>query len=848
MRFTYLLKSFAVALVAMSAVACYDHDSIWDELDQVKDEMAKLENRVDSLEQCMKDNVSAIQSMVSLGSIKSWAFDAESGKGVITLADGKTITINQSITGYSVITVEKGEDGKYYWAICRDGVNLPLTIDNKKVPVSVTPALKISKDNEWMISVDGGATWVKTGITYNASDDSQEEAVVFEGAEVDGDYLIITLVGGTEIKVAIAGEAMFKADADTLWFSRAGLLKSVAVQMQNVKAYTITEKPEGWKASFDESYLFVKAPVNFVDFPKQGTVKVFALFDNAAMPEILQLEVIHEPMFTLTRANGVVSVKLSQHTADDFTGYVLIGMPKDEYSVETVCAKLNAEYESLTVRSGSETYELGDIIDGYVKSKEYVVAAVPYLPASQVAQGSMKYEISDIVSVETIAEEGGWEITNLRYDSALLHAVMDVPEYYGGFMEKDRWDAVGKDDMLELLKAGNLTSVTDVKYDGPVNGFPDGEAEGSLNPATEYVIWYMPVKNNTSYTASMFVEFTFTTPDVVADNTIAAPDFEVSDVTASGFTAKVTPKVNAYKTYSTIAKSVVLPETEVELVRYLVSINNFSEGNASNTVSKNAFDPSDEVYLLAVSMTEDGKYGKVLKEKVALKNLVFTDDLGVEVTAIEYDSTGSATLSLSFKGSPVTLTYMAASFTFYTDEVIEDLMAKGQMGDAKTVEISKIDGKVTVTDLELGVEHIFYALVTDAQDRHSHLYCTYTFTPTLDVEYVKSSDPDYNVAKPTLSGSFSGSGNNKKYKLTVTKPDDCKKYWLFCGDPEYMRGDVYQDTDKMIMMGFELLGETVHEDSATITYERVNADTRIYMVWLDSQDRHHCIYEFNPNN
>ena len=111
MRFTYLLKSFAVALVAMSAVACYDHDSIWDELDQVKDEMAKLENRVDSLEQCMKDNVSAIQSMVSLGSIKSWAFDAESGKGVITLADGKTITINQSITGYSVITVEKREDG-----------------------------------------------------------------------------------------------------------------------------------------------------------------------------------------------------------------------------------------------------------------------------------------------------------------------------------------------------------------------------------------------------------------------------------------------------------------------------------------------------------------------------------------------------------------------------------------------------------------------------------------------------------------------------------------------------------------------------------------------------------------
>lgn len=848
MKFTYLLRFFVCAIVAMQVVSCYDHDSIWEELEGVKEEMTKLENRVDSLEQCMRDNVSAIQSMVSIGSIQSWTFDAETGKGVITLVDGKTVTINQSITGYSIITVEKDEKGDYYWAICRDGVNLPLTIDNKKVPVGVTPALKISKDNEWMISVDGGITWIHTGISYYASDDSAEEAVVFENAKVEGDYLILTLVGGTEIKVAILGEAMFKADADTLWFSRAGLQKSVAVQMQNVKAYTITEKPEGWKASFDEAYLFVTAPSDFIDFPKQGTVKVFALFDNATMPEILQLEVIHEPMFSLARANGVVSVTLSKHTADDFTGYILLGVPKDEYSADAVVARLNAEYESLTVHTGSMVYELADIIEGYVESEEYVVAAVPYLPASQVAQGSMKYELTDVVSVETIAEEGGWEITDLRYDSADLHAVMSVPEYYGGFMEKGRWDAVGKDNMLELLKAGNLSSVTDVIYDGPANGFPDGVISEPINPATEYVIWYMPVNGDASYNPSMFVEYTFTTPDVVSDNTIPAPVYEVSDISASGFTAKVTPKTDVYKTYSAIAKASVIPENEMDLVRYLVSINNFTEGVAPNTFSKNSFDPSDEVYLLAVSLTDNGGYGKLLKEKVALKELVFTDDLGVEVTDIEYDATGSATLSLSFKGSPVSLTYMAASFTFYTDDVIEELMAKGQMGDATTVDISKINGKVTVSGLELGAEHVFYALVTDAENRHSHLYCTFKFTPSLQVEYVLNSDSDYTFGMPQLTGSFSGIGNARKYTLTVNKPEDCKKYWLFCGDPEYFTGDQYQDTDKMIMMGLELLGETVHEASVTVTYERVQADSRIYMVWLDSQERHHCIYEFNPNN
>lgn len=837
------------ALTTLMAAACYDDSEIWDEFEKIDGEMSELVSRIDSLEQKMADNVDAIQSMISVGSIASWNYNAETGKGTITLVDGKVITINQNISGYSVITVEKDADGTYYWAISRDGVNIPLLdADNKKVPVSVTPALKISKDNEWMISVDGGKTWVKTGISYYAEDEDDEEVitevVVFEKAETDGDYLILTLAGGTEIKVAIVGEAVFKAAAETLWFSRGAQEKSVAVEMQNVKAFTITEKPEGWKARFDESYLFVTSPENFEDYPAQGTVKVFALFDNGASPEILYLEVAHEPMLSLARANGVVTVKLSEHTAEDFTGYVFGSWLKSEYDLDIAVEWFNSQAGSLDVHTGSATYQHEDIISDYDLSKEYVVVAAPFLPPTQVSQGKMQYEVTDLVSVETIAVTDAWELKNLRFDNADLLAVMPVPEYFGGFLEKEIWDARGKDDIMEMLRAGNLMPVDNVVYNGPAGAFPEGGEAASVNPGVEYVIWYLPVTEDGSYTMDMFVENTFVAPDVNEDASIPAPSFEVRDITSSGFTADVTPAAGVYKTYAAIVKSTAVPETDVEVVRYLVKANHASAGTESVTVTSSSYDPADDVYLLAVSFSEDGGYGTVVKEKVPLKQLVFTDALGVKVTAVEYSEEADATLTLSFTGSPVTITYMAATFTFYTPEVLQSLMAKEQFGDLKTVSVESLGGKLTLTGLNAGEEHTFYAIVTDSEGNHSYLYHSFTFTPTVNLDYVLKTDSEYGYGMPVISGTMS---EEDTYKIKVSMPAECVKYWLFCGDSGYLTGDPYSDTDKMVTMGLELLGESVHTSSITsLTYSNLNSSSRIYMVWKDDKGRHHVIYEFNP--
>jgi hypothetical protein len=107
-----------------------------------------------------------------------------------------------------------------------------------------------------------------------------------------------------------------------------------------------------------------------------------------------------------------------------------------------------------------------------------------------------------------------------------------------------------------------------------------------------------------------------------------------------------------------------------------------------------------------------------------------------------------------------------------------------------------------------------------------------------------SDNPQYTYGMPVLSGTKSGT----RYTLKVDMPEQCRKYWLFKGDPEYFTGDVYIDTDKLVTMQLELSGETVHTESIeSLKYTNVNSYTRIYMAWLDDQGRYHAIYEFNPN-
>ena len=818
--------------VAMISCDQYDDTEIWESIKELQEKVAALEKQVEA-------NVAALQSVVTFESIRSCEFDTEKGKVTITLMDGKKVVIDLAVTGYPLVTVVQEADGEYYWALCKDGKSEILLVDGKKVPVSVTPALKISDSGEWLISVDGGSTWMSTGI-FNDGAGEDSSAVFFTNVEMQDGFLMLTLADGSVVKVAVVGESEFSAEMTEMWFSRASMTKSTSVTMNNVKSYTVTEKPEGWKVDIDDAYLHITSPADLSSAAKEGTVKILALFEGGAQPEILYVSVAYEPSFTLSTDNDSVVVTMSEHTGEDFTGYLLSVWKESDFTPEAAVAWLNSEGYQNTPYSGTGSYVVSDLAE-IVKDVNYVIFAVPYLPAAQVALGNMLYDVNDLQTIQFGYCGMSWAFSDIRYDYAHLKASFnDVESYYGGFFESGAWEAYGRDNMLESLAYNAVQVYTEKKYDGPASAFPDNTEATDLLPSTEYLVWMLPVSPNNKYSAADFLTMKFTTPGLVKDASIAAPVADVTEVTISGFTAEVTPAAGTYKTYSAVYRKSIIPEDESELITNIIRNNNYSKGSAVNTVTTSSFDSKSEVCLLSVSVTEDGRYGEILRQDVKLKELTYSDKLSVAVTDMRHGF-GDVTLTLSFTGNPVSLTYFAETFTFFTDAAIQEMMALGQFGNAAKVNVAELeDGKLNISGLTVGSLYTFYAVVSDAEGTSSYLY-KYEFTPRVEVDYILSSSADYTYGMPALSGKW----NKTTYTMDVDMPAECVKYWLFKGNYEYMTGDPWTDSDKLITTQYS--GVTVHEASAKgLKYTYMNADSRIYMVWLDDKGAFHAIYEFDP--
>jgi hypothetical protein len=365
-------------------------------------------------------------------------------------------------------------------------------------------------------------------------------------------------------------------------------------------------------------------------------------------------------------------------------------------------------------------------------------------------------------------------------------------------------------------------------------------------------VWILPESKTGVYAAEDFIVYSFTSAPIVADSSIAAPACEVTDVTYGGFTARITPAAGAYKTYAAIRKTSALPEGELESVTELIDINQFSEGSAALEVSANSFSAEDEVCIVAVTLTEDGKYGKIYKEIVPLKTLEYSDNISVSASS-KIHGLGDVTLTLTFAGNPSTITYYCTHSNYFGDETMQDMLARGQIGDAVVDKnINELDGGNTIelTGLTVGVEYTFYALVKNADGVPSKM-TKITFIPIVMIDYVLSSSKTYEYGMPEVSGSKSGSN----YTLNVTKPAECTKYWLFLGDFEYMTGsstviniiDEYGATDKLVTNQLKEVGALELTEDYSTVFTSLRATTRLYIAWLDDKGQYHAVHTINPN-
>lgn len=209
-------KLFIIFSVALLAVSCtgFDDSAIWDELNDHKDRIERLEEVCSRL----NANILALQEILDAISRNDYVTNVEKiiEDGVeigysLTFAKGGTVTIYHGCDGADggtpKIGVRKAADGGYYWTsdgewlTDDDGARIPAVVADDGDGRYITPKFRIS-DGVWYISFDGGNSWREFTKMNDSIDDILDTIVV------DSDYVYLYMADGQVIKVAVQGDSI----------------------------------------------------------------------------------------------------------------------------------------------------------------------------------------------------------------------------------------------------------------------------------------------------------------------------------------------------------------------------------------------------------------------------------------------------------------------------------------------------------------------------------------------------------------------------------------------------------------------------------------------------------------
>ncbi|MGN1218408.1 MAG: PL29 family lyase N-terminal domain-containing protein, partial [Phocaeicola sp.] len=466
---------------------------------ELKESIADLDKRLTELEQKMQGQINTLTTLIN-GMTTVSKIETNGGKTIITLSDGQTVTVypESDLSGLSFLTV-KEENGVYYWAVgvygkepeflLIDGNNVPvipeetkfeitsktedgkyyISIDGGKTwietgakPQDVKLTQKI-EDGKYYISIDGGQSWIATGVEakditlkskledgvfYVSIDggvtwektgiEPEEDVIVFTSYDQDEDYVYLTLADGTVIKVAKEKEVAFAILSGKQYFTY-GQTKSLKLEMNGVKDYTITEKPDGWKASISGSNLSITAPKEEADADSEGTIKILATFEDAN-PVIAKVDVsVAEPDFTLILDGTDVKFILAAKNVGsyEYGGYVYGILPQSQYSAEAAIEYFNMEYRY----GGQMTEDYSTTIEAlagetYDATESYVIFASNwYSPYGEETYSSA--EIQYAVYIPVVIDV---EITPAFDNANVRMTFSGCDGYYAGCTLKKYWD------------------------------------------------------------------------------------------------------------------------------------------------------------------------------------------------------------------------------------------------------------------------------------------------------------------------------------------------------------------------------------------------------------------------
>lgn len=284
-RSVVVLCCTCLILTAVSCGEDYDDSYLRQDIEQIKDRIAKLEQQVASLNseyQSMKLIVDALQGRIGIEGVETTADGY-----TLTLSDGSKITINNNqLASTPIICVKADEDGTYYWA------------------------QRTGDETEWLLG-DNGEKLPVTGVTPTIGVDAEGNPIVAEGdsalfktVESDDDNVYITLNDPEGSVITIAKSVSFSLtilDAPEVAEFEYGQTLAFAIEKKSVEKIVVT-KPDHWRVATSDNELSVTAPA--IDHAAcaelQGEIALIC-FNATGLSKVVSLNVkVVEPQGAMT--------------------------------------------------------------------------------------------------------------------------------------------------------------------------------------------------------------------------------------------------------------------------------------------------------------------------------------------------------------------------------------------------------------------------------------------------------------------------------------------------------------------------------------------------------------------
>ena len=815
-----LLKAMVAAFaICPAAVSCYDDSALHEQDSALQEQIDILIEKVYELETRLTSEIEALQAMLKgKALITDVSTNASTGITTITLSNGSTLQLLPEKDLQSFITYITLGDGQNYWAyIDKDG-NKQLFLDKDQKPVPVMT------ETPEVVEIDGDTYLVVGGVQYPLSGNSVFSDYELIKDELTGEVYAVTFTFGEDMTftVTVDGACGFyfvkqsgwSTSIVSDWYVANGVTERVQVEARGVVDYVL-QIPDGWRVKeykdiyMGTLYFDITAPsaalVESGVAAAEGDLKVVAVLEGGKAT-VARLYLTTSPFRNFGVSLGNVTAEM-YNGLQKFIYGVCTESAYDEAAIFETAQGLLEAYD-YPAGYGLTTNDLNASVAEVlgqepVAGESYVFWALPAIYYQTNEDAGYYLAEGTFVTAPFSYSSVAFEVSDEKFrDATLTMEIVGAEAYY---MEVLPTSEFLLEDVLYLL---NLSAYdpksTPMTYEGSVFELAGVTAE----PATDYVAWLALAEDGKTYTEADVIVYEFSTLKLEAGGAVKVTAGE-AQATALDVTVPLTADgaETLYYTFMTTSDAKKYADDEARasyLLEKGVSVDATSvEAKLSDVLSKTK--PSTEYVLMAVASDSDGKYGEVLVNNYKTSEVVYNDlKISLELLAndpgnvvISVDSEGAEGY-LYWVGKTADNTWKSSNYLGGTLETAQAYMYLNPTHNRLTEVMNKypvVDGKMTLTDLSKGVDHILVIMAKAADGTYSNAYELRFTTRAVAIGTIVTSDNSkWAEAKPVVdfieesfypaAGMMSGN-----YAVNITLPAGYTGYVLLGTDAYFTNGD-----------------------------------------------------------